>query len=568
MNSGCGRLRTWLRVAPWLVAAVAAFAYGVAVAGAYVFDDLHSVANNAALRDGDWWRLLTDPSAFSANGSRMYRPALLVSFALNMTVSTAPWSLKLGEVLLVVALLMGLRCHLGWLRGGRGRGPAMVGMLFAGALACGSKETGVVLPALLFVQALALRGARPMWSTALVAARDLLPLAALAAGYLVLRHELFGHATVALAGRTGEDPAMGWSRTWTTQVATMGTLVPRGVLQALVPVGLSFDPQFEFRHSLLDPWSVAGWSGLLGLTLVAVRPGDGAPARRMGAALAWLCAMPWIVVPLNMPFAEHRLYGPVIGLAVAVAPLLQRLRRTAPLATTTLWLLATLAFAVHAAVRSLDYRDERFLWRHELAGDGTSWVAWWGLGMAEMRHGDPVAALAALTKARDARNLHFEVLRNYTEALLRQPIDRREPWRTAAVAEQLLAAGPTDPWVHALAADAYVQLGEATRDGADFERAEALALRCLQLGEPKALVFRLAAAACRGRGDLAAAVAHLDDSLARGLDFPAVRAERAALWMEQGRVDEARRELARLQQQAPFDPAVQRTVARFAAPPR
>jgi tetratricopeptide (TPR) repeat protein len=173
-----------------------------------------------------------------------------------------------------------------------------------------------------------------------------------------------------------------------------------------------------------------------------------------------------------------------------------------------------------------------------------------------------------LTNARDARNLHFEVLRNYTEALLRQPADRREPWRTAAVAEQLLAAGPTDPWVHALAADAYVQLGEASRDATDFARAETLALRCLQLGEPKALVFRLAAAACRGRGDLAAAVAHLDDSLARGLDFPAVRAERAALWMEQGRVDEARRELARLQQQAPFDPAVQRAVARFAAPPR
>ena len=33
--------------------------------------------------------------------------------------------------------------------------------------------------------------------------------------------------------------------------------------------------------------------------------------RRLGTAMLWLVALPWVVVPLNAPLAEHRLYGPL-----------------------------------------------------------------------------------------------------------------------------------------------------------------------------------------------------------------------------------------------------------------
>ena len=73
------------RGTPWrlfgLVALLAMLAYGTALAGVYVFDDIHSVDANAALHDlsnlGRYW---TDPAAFSGTSARMYRPALLTSF--------------------------------------------------------------------------------------------------------------------------------------------------------------------------------------------------------------------------------------------------------------------------------------------------------------------------------------------------------------------------------------------------------------------------------------------------------------------------------------------------------
>jgi hypothetical protein len=98
----------------WVLALLAMVAYATAVAGDFVFDDIHSIAGNPALHDlANLDRLLTDPSAFSGTGNRMYRPVLLVSLALNLAISPAAWSIKLGNVLLHVATTL---LALGWLR--------------------------------------------------------------------------------------------------------------------------------------------------------------------------------------------------------------------------------------------------------------------------------------------------------------------------------------------------------------------------------------------------------------------------------------------------------------------
>lgn len=615
------------RLGALLLALLAMLAYATALAGDFVFDDIHSIVGNPALHDlANLDRLLTDPSAFSGTGNRMYRPVLLVSLALNLSISSAAWSIKLGNVLLHVAttllalgwlrrlgvpfvgrtlalaifavhpllaeainlgsarselllvfgLLLALRSQQSWLANPRGgaRLLAMAGMLLGGIVACGSKETGVVLPALLFAQAWSAAPRRRSFAQLVGIARDLLPVALLVLGYLLLRHELFGQATVALAGRSDVEPSEGWGRSMTTQLATMGLLLPRALSQMLVPVGLSFDPPVTFQTSFAAPAVLAGWTGVLLLVAVAWWPRHGAPARRTGAVLAALVALPWIVVPLNMPLAEHRLYGPLLGIAAALAPSLARWWQaglrvpTLALAGPGVAAALVVGFSVHAALRSLDYRDERLLWRDELAARPQAWRAWWGLGMAELRHGDPVAAVAALAHAVDRKPTHHNVRRNYTEALLQLPPALAQPHRAVVASEAFLAIAPDDPWAHALAADAQLQAGRVDGDRERFVAAERLALRCLELGEPKALVFRLAAGAQRELGDPAAALAHLDEGLRRGLDFPAVRAERAAVLAELGQTGAARRELARLQQSHPFDPAVQRALREFAAPGR
>lgn len=598
-------------------------AYGAALAGDCVFDDVHSVVANPSLRgDVDWWKLCSDPGAFSAGTSRMFRPVLLLSFAGNLALSPSAWALKAGnvllhalvaglafgwlrrlhvavggafaaaalfavhpllsesvnlvsarsELLLVLGLLVGLRGHLAWLRGGH-RGRAVVGMLFGALLACGSKETGVVLPGLLFAQAWLLRRepwGQTHWGRAV---RGVLPVLLLVVGYLVLRKLLLGQATATLLGRTGEDPTSGHGRTLLTQVATMGLLLPRALLQMVWPAGLSMDPPVSFRHTFADPLVLAGWGGVLGLTVAALWPGRGAKVRRLGLAVAWATALPWIVVPLNMPLAEHRLYGPLLGVSAVLAPWWPRLRRRTAPGPARRWLRPTFgallaAFSLLATLRSLDYRDERRLWQVELAARPLSWRAWWGLGTANLRAGDVDAAIEPLARAHDLYPEQFDVLRNYAEALTRLPAERAQPFRALVVAERLHDRSPRDPWARTLLADACLQVGRASGEAAWFQRAEATALSCLDVASPKALVYRMAASARRGAGDLGGALAHLDASLARGLDPVALRLDRAALLRELGRHAEARRELLRAQQQAPMDPAVQHALRQAAQPPR
>ena len=601
---------------------LALLAYGASLAGEYVFDDLHSIAGNTALHDlGAWWRWLSDPTAFSAGSGRMYRPVLLTSFALNLAISPEAWALKAGnvvihavtvmlafgwlrrlavpraaafagtalfavhpllgeainltsarsELLLVLGLLVGLRSHFVFLRGSQ---PllASAGMVLGAVIACGSKETGVVLPGLLGAQAWLLR--RETWRMAHWgrAVAGVLPVVLLVLGYLVLRKVLLGEVTVTLVGRTGEDPSSGHGRSLLCQLATMGLLLPRALLQMVCPVGLSMDPPVSFRHTFVDPFVIAGWGGVLGLSLAAWWPGALARVRRMGLLLAWATALPWVIVPLNMPLAEHRLYGPLLGVVVIATTLLSR---------KAVWLLARVQRAVRpafgclllvgvacSALRSLEFRDERLLWQHELAARPVSWRAWWGLGTSNLRKGDAKAAVDPIAWAHALYPEHFDVLRNYAEALVQLPAEAGQPFRALVVSDELLRRSPNDPWVRTLVAEANLQAGRATKQEPFFLEAERQALSCLAIAKPKGLIYRMAAAARRGMGDFEAALRHLDESLAKGLDHVSVRLDRAAVLQELGRTAEARRELLRAQQQAPMDPGVQQALWQLAQPPR
>ncbi|MCA8948466.1 MAG: hypothetical protein KDE27_03135, partial [Planctomycetes bacterium] len=464
-----GARRHFARRERWLLAAVlllAVVAHGTALLGEFVFDDIHSIAANWALQDpAHWWRWLSDPTAFSPSGA-MYRPAVLLSLGLSFAIDSAPWIFKLGnvllhalvaglafgwlrelgllqrsafaaaalfavhplvseavnlvsarsELLLFVGLLVALRAHRRAETGGR-LPMALASVLGGTALACGSKETAVVLPALMLAQTVFLhRGSlrELRWRRALA---TVLPALALVLVYLLLRKVLLGEATVTLSGRGGGDPLSGSGRSLATQLFTMGLLLPQALLQMVVPVGLSLDPAVTFRSSC-DALVAVGWGSVLLLAALALGAGRGRPlagARRTGLALAAAVALPWIVIPLNVPLAEHRLYGPLLGLLAIVAPWLPRPGRR-PLAFTGLLFVGV----VLSNARALDYRDEVELWRQELAQHDT-WRGHWGLGAAHIRRQEFAAAVPPLGEAWCRNPNHATLLRNYAEALTATP---------------------------------------------------------------------------------------------------------------------------------------------------
>lgn len=607
-------------LAACLVFFAAWLAYGAALAGDYVFDDIHTVSANPALHDlGNFGRYWTDPTAFTAGAGHMYRPVLLTSLALNWAVSGSAASLKAGNVLLHAAvavllfgwlwrlsralrtsallavcfavhplaseavnlisarsellaafgMLLALHAQVSWQRRAGDTVP-LVGMLFGTVIACGSKETGVIVPLLCALQALWARHAAFDRRALARASFAIVPLLVVVVVYLLARKQLLGAVAVPLLERAGGDPESGHGRTLAVQLATMGTLLPRCCWQALAPLQVTLDPIVHYR-TFAEPVVWLGWGTMLALTAAASWPGPSARLRRLGAAIAWGVSLPWIVIPLNMPLAEHRLYGSLLGgaaILVAAAPRLRRLLRLPPR-----WLPAVVAPALFVAVvlsaqQSLRYRSVGELWEHELAINPASWRAWWGLGSSRRQTGDAAGAVVAMAKAHELYPRQIDVLRNYAEALLTVGDGASDPDRSLAVVRELLAAAPNDPWSRTLLAQAHMQYGRRHGDRASFEEAERVVLSCLDIATPKGLVYRIAATARRQLGDLPGALAHLDTSIARGLKAPEVRLDRAAVLRDMGRLAEARRELLVAQREAPGDPMVLGALQQLAVPMR
>lgn len=624
MNTAIARARVRQAVlaAAALVFVLAWTAYGAALAGDYVFDDFHSVAGNAALRDlGNLGAFWTDPTLFSSGTGAMYRPALLTSFALNLALDPGAWSLKAGNVLLhatvavlwflwawrlsrrlvasavfaglfavhplaseavnlvsarsellaMVGALVALHGHLAWSRGAHavvGIGTSCVGVV----IACGAKETGVVVPALCALQGV-LAGHGSWRRRLLPSVARAVPMALVVVGYLLVRRSVLGEATVQLLDRPGGDPLTGGGRTLLVQLATMGTLLPGCLLQTVWPWRLSFDPQVVYRTSLVEPAVLAGWAAMAAATVAAVWPGPTARLRRLGAAFAWAVALPWVLIPLNMPLAEHRLYGPLVGVGLVA---LAAVPRTLPAWSLRLpqrvgWsVVAVLVVAGigRSTMRSLQYRDERLIWQQELAVRQNSFRAWWGFGTSSLRAGDVAGAVEALAMANTLYPSYVPPLSDLVAALLALPDGSAQPERAVAAAVALCALRPDDPWARTQQAQALLQQGRVRGDAAAFAAAETAALSCLAIAPPKAYVFRLAAAARRGLDDAPGALAHLDASIARGLAPVDLRIERAVLLQHLGRGAEARRELLVAQQHAPGDLAVMQALQSLAAPPR
>jgi tetratricopeptide (TPR) repeat protein len=396
------------------------------------------------------------------------------------------------------------------------------------------------------------------------------PVILLVVGYLVVRKLLLGQATVQLLGRTGEDPGSGHGRTLLMQLATMGTLLPRMLWQSIVPTQLSLDPVVVYRDSFLDPAVLLGWGTLLGLTVVGMWHGVHARVRRIGVAMAWAIASPWIIVPLNVPFAEHRFYGPMLGLAaiaVTMLPRLQILLASVPRSVLRgAFAVVLTLFVIGSSYRSLHYQDERELWRAELAQNSESFRGWWGTGACHMRHGNFALAIGPLERAHELYPEHHDALRNLVEALVAVPDNQADAARSLAAGAKLLERSPDDPWVRTLVVQANLQAARLMGDNELWRVAEQMALSCLEIASPKGYVYQLAARALHGQGDVEGALAHLNTSVACGLDSANVQFDRARLLHELGRSKEARRVVFDVQRSDPTDPRIIGALRHFAKP--
>ncbi|MEZ5963403.1 MAG: hypothetical protein R3F56_06105 [Planctomycetota bacterium] len=594
----------WIRRRGEIVVVLCALAaYAAVLLGTFVYDDVHTARDNEAIRTlANIPRFFVDVDMFSSIDCRMYRPVVLTTYAVDWALGGgSPLPFKLTNLLLHAAVALVLRRLLRALGATEGAA-TLAAALFAAhplaseavntisgrsellvalgvsaavlahlrarsdrrwivvtacatAMACGSKEIGVIVPPLLLlIDPPQWRPGRdwPRWLARHV------PVALVVLGYLLLRRSIFGHATAtlpALAG--GSAPMSGHGRDLLTQLCTVATLLPRALAQCVLPLGLTLDPPVRYLRALSAP-VVAGALFVATLTWLGLRPGPSARLRRFGVAWAWAAALPWIVLPLNLPYLEHRMYVPMLGLAAALAAAATaraaRSPRSAP-ARTALGLVIV-AYAGAAAWRSLEFRDPIALWRGEVSRQPASVRGLCGLAVCLMEAGEPEVALPLVQRAVALWPTHATALRNLAELNLKTAPSPGNAMVALVSAEAARALGPDDPFDCLLHSRALALAAEHTGCAAFYDAAEREALHCLAIAPPKSLVYRTAASARARQGDFTRALALIDASIAAGLRNAPVLLDRAHYLRRLGRAAEADTDLRSALNEFPFDPAV------------
>ncbi len=187
------------------------------------------------------------------------------------------------------------------------------------ALGLLSKEIAIVFPALLLVAAW-LQGRGYL---------AVLPAVAVALLYLLLRREVLGTAVVDFAARAqavaAADPGSGGARSVLDNLLTQARVVPAYLCLVLWPSGLCIHRHVRESHTLFEPGVLLGLLVIAALLVVALRLRRRVPLASLGILWFLVALGPESsVLPLNQVMNEHRLYLPAIGLALAASTLFRR----------------------------------------------------------------------------------------------------------------------------------------------------------------------------------------------------------------------------------------------------
>lgn len=398
-----------------LIAVSVLVIYGNSIHNAFQYDDRHSIVENTHLRTaGNIPSFFTHPEYFSRDADKaMYRPLLLVSFALNYALGkynvVSYHLVNIGLHLLCTLLLWGILRRLE-------QPPCMslLGALFFAVHPLASEPVNYissrselmaaagVLGGVLFYQRGVQKGALffvvvsllcfaagllsksvaivlPLWIVIWEWQRGhlaaswyrLWPYALVAGGYVLVIRGFLVKAVLA-------DPV----RTWPQQLATQVKALVYYALLLLAPLKLNVDHAFTTSSvGELGVWFCALALGSL-LWCVSGQSRQG---------ILWILAglLPTLVVPLNVLVNEHRLYLPLVGLVVAILGIRSLesapgLRWGAPL------LLAFLALIT--IERNSVWSDELSLWGDAAIKNPTAVRPLVYLGNAARQAGEPKLA--------------------------------------------------------------------------------------------------------------------------------------------------------------------------------
>lgn len=359
--------RGWI----WIVGACL-LVYANSFENGFHYDDEHSVLNNIHLRDlGNVGRFFTDPATFSVDHDKgMYRPLLLLSYALNYAVG----GYEVGGYHLVnIALHAANACLLWalvWAMGAQPRVALMAGLLFAlhplgsepvnyissrseslaalfylgglwafvvaqgregsayrvlswGCLLCGllSKSSAITLPAVLFLYEIIVLRGEGVWRLDRAVLRRHGPYWIVALGYLVLI-VANRFLTTSLSKRV-----RGMDEQLPTQIKALAYYAKL----LIWPHGLNVEHQFAVSTAAAAAvWPAALLLASAALGLLWLHQ------KKMRALLflsswALVSLLPVVIMPLNVLVNERRLYLPAAAFCAALALLLHRpcLRRYA-----------------------------------------------------------------------------------------------------------------------------------------------------------------------------------------------------------------------------------------------
>jgi len=329
-----------------LILCVGLLAFHNVPGNSFHYDDEHSILDNSHLRSlANTANFFVDAGTFSAlNEARMYRPLLVLSYAFNYALGqydpfgyhVVNIALHLGNALLVwrLALALGARVGAAGAAGAAGllfvvhpamaepvnyissrssllvtffvllafialvrqRAPWKVALAYGAALLC--KSSAIAFPALVLVW---------LWTRKELARwRVLLAPLVLSVCYVL--------ATRAIVSKALLEPV----RDYVAQFSTQSKALVFYVYTAIVPISLSVEPQFGISSHPAQGVVLLALLVLASLVYVV-----SAQERKgwVSFSLAWffIALLPPSVVPLNVLVNEHRLYLPMVGIALLLA---------------------------------------------------------------------------------------------------------------------------------------------------------------------------------------------------------------------------------------------------------
>lgn len=396
------RLASW----PWILLPLL-LAWSTAVPCGLVLDDVILIERDPRVRELRLLEILSGPLHPAEHGGArggLYRPVLLLSYALEQAIHGSPAAMHAANVLLHLAVCLALRPIAATLLGPRGTAAAVLLFLVhplhteAVTWLVGRAEVLALLFALLAWRAALLAGAKGGgWHAAAAAAMTAALLSKESA--LAVIPAVTTHAWV-LARRQGEPATRG------ALVATAPLVV--GLLLALALRLVALGPHLSPAQAMEIPASLNpvaaqpldvrlatglvllaryGWLCVAPIRLVADYSFDALPVEPgflawrpllvllgLGLALAWsvrlarrgeplpLLCLTWFglllglvlqVVPIGAMFGERFAYAPSLAACLLAGWVYERSRRP----PAAVLLAVALAFAARTALRNLDWRD-------------------------------------------------------------------------------------------------------------------------------------------------------------------------------------------------------------------